>query len=74
MNTENFKDTRVESENNSDDNENENKEDDDDKDEEEATQPQLRRSTRVSTKPLYLEEYVLLAKAKSERPLMVINN
>ena len=37
-------------------------------------QPQTRRSTRVSNKPLYLEDYVLLADGECERLLMIIND
>ena len=48
-------------------------EEDDDAD---TDQPQVqpRRSTRVSNKPLYLEDYVLLADEECERLLMVIND
>lgn len=42
------------------------------KDEEDDSQP-LRRSQRISTKPSYLDDYVLLAEIESERLLMVIN-
>lgn len=45
---------------------------DDNKKEEEQLHP--RRSTRVSFKPSYLDDYVLLAQAECERLLMVINN
>ena len=41
-------------------------------DEEEQTQ--LRRSSRVSSKPAYLDDYVLLAEAEGERLLMVLND
>ena len=37
-------------------------------------QTQLRRSTRVSSKPAYLDDYVLLAEAEGERLLMVLND
>ena len=43
-------------------------------DDEEETQPQPRRSTRASTKPPYLEDYILLAEVECERLLMIINN
>lgn len=43
---------------------------DDDQDE----QPRLRRSSRVSTKPAYLEDYILLAEAECERLLAVVND
>lgn len=40
----------------------------------EQTSPQLRRSTRVSTAPSYLDDYILIAEVECERLLMVINN
>ena len=44
-------------------------------DEEEHDEPMaVRRSTRVTSKPSYLEDYVLLADIECERLLMVINN
>lgn len=42
--------------------------------EEENDQLQPRRSSRVNSKPAYLEDYVLLAEEECERLLMVINN
>ena len=49
-------------------------ENDDDDSNEEDSQPQSRRSTRVSTKPSYLDDYVLLAEVESEHLLMIIND
>ena len=40
----------------------------------EQLQPQLRRSTRVSKRPAYLEDYVVLAEVECEGLLMVIND
>lgn len=37
-------------------------------------QPQLRRSTRTSNKPSYLEDYVLMVEAECERLLCIIND
>lgn len=42
--------------------------------EEEQLQSEPRRSSRISTKPSYLDDYVLVAEAECERLLMVINN
>ena len=50
----------------------ENDEDDNGNDEEE--QPQLRRSSRTSNLPAYLEDYVLMAEAECERLLSIIND
>lgn len=54
-----------------------NNEDDKIDDEEELGEddgePQLRRSQRVSTKPSYLEDYVIFAETECERLLMIIN-
>ena len=36
--------------------------------------PNVRRSTRVSTKPSYLDDYILLAEVECEKLLMIINN
>ena len=62
------------SDNEESDDENEEEEEglDGDCNEEETFQP--RRSSRVSTKPSYFDEYVLLAEIECERLLMVINN
>ena len=43
-------------------------------DEEEASQPALRRSTRVTVKPKYLEDYLLFAFEEGERLLMCLND
>lgn len=40
----------------------------------ETEQSNVRRSSRVSTKPAYLDDYVLVAEVESERLLIVINN
>ena len=48
--------------------------DEDNEDEEESTEPDPRRSSRVSTKPSYLDDYVLMAEVESEILLMRINN
>ena len=49
--------------------------DDDEEDEEDdEAEPQLRRSNRVSTKPSYLDDYILLAEIECERLLITINN
>ena len=49
-------------------------EDEDDEETEEQLSSHVRRSSRVSTKPSYLDDYVLLAEVECERLLMVINN
>lgn len=46
----------------------------DDNEEEEQSTAQPRRSSRASTKPSYLDDYVLLADAEYEKVLMIINN
>lgn len=51
-----------------------NVEDVDEDEEEEQSEPMVRRSTRVSTEPTYLDDYVLLVEAECERLLMIINN
>ena len=61
------------SENESDDDENIEAENDFDN-EEDDVQTQPRRSTRISAKPSYLDDYVLLAKVESEQLLMVLND
>ena len=38
------------------------------------TQPELRRSSRETTTPSYLKDYILLAEAECEKLLMIINN
>ena len=55
---------------------NENEEDDNvaDEEEEETTQPEIRRSSITTSKPSYLEDYILLAEEECEKLLMVINN
>lgn len=37
-------------------------------------QPQPRRSTRTTTKPAYLDDYILVAEIECERLLMIIND
>lgn len=61
------------SENESDDDENVEAENDFDN-EEDDVQMQPRRSTRISTKPSYLDDYILLAEVESEQLLMIIND
>lgn len=43
-------------------------------DDEEEDQTELRRSTRESKKPSYLDDYILLAEIECERLLMIIKN
>lgn len=52
----------------------EDNDDEGDDDNTEQTQTHVRRSSRVSTKPAYLEDYVLLSEVECERLLMIINN
>lgn len=42
--------------------------------EDDGEHTQLRRSTRISSKPTYLDDYVLLTEAEGERLLMVLND
>lgn len=49
-------------------------EENDDDNEVEEEQSQLRRSTRVSTKHVYLDNYILLEEPECERLLMIIND
>ena len=42
--------------------------------EDDLQEPQLRRSSRVITKPAYLDDYIILAEYECERLLMVIND
>ena len=46
----------------------------DNEDEEESMEPEPRRSSRVSAKPSYLNDYVLMAEVESEILLMLVNN
>ena len=48
--------------------------DEDDNGDDEEEQPQLRRSSRTSNKPAYLEDYALMAEAECERLLTIIND
>lgn len=50
------------------------KSEDDDEETEEQSTVNVRRSTRIRSKPLYLDDYFLLAEVECERLLMVINN
>lgn len=52
----------------------ESEDDDDDEETEEQSTVNVRRSTRIRSKPSYLDDYVLLAEVECERLLMVINN
>ena len=42
--------------------------------EEDEVQPQLRRSQRVTIKPSYLDDYIILAEVECEHLLMIIND
>ena len=48
--------------------------DDDDEGEEDETEVIIRRSTRQTSKPKYLDDYVLLAEEEGEYLLMCLNN
>ena len=48
--------------------------DEDDNGDDEGEQPQLRRSSRTSNRPAYLEDYILMVEAECERLLTVMND
>ena len=73
--TDDYSKTQDDSENEDDEEEVTNEDDDDDEEYgDDSPRPNLRRSNRVSTKPSYLDEYILLAEVECETLLMIVNN